>query len=141
MDKAQIIDSVSIDMLSPNCKCSASSSSKFWLTSDDKFLIFDAPKINEFMEGVLPYPSSIFAYNIHGKKIIQLSPNGVHANDIWLSSKDEIYYTGTTDCVKQNSCIYKTNLKDFKSELIIENARKFSCRKSFNMINDDDKNK
>lgn len=70
-----------------------SSSDRFFLSSDEQKLIFSS-SVDEYIEGLNEPSSAIFMFDFSTEKIRRLSPKGVCAVDLWLSSSNEIYYSG-----------------------------------------------
>jgi len=109
--------------------CSPSSETKFYYSSDNRYLIFNAYTNKMEMESFLPSPEAIYAYDTQLKKIIRLTPVGMNATDPCLGVNDEIYFTGTTDKKQNLYGIYKVDVNDKKITLVIDKGEHPSCRR------------
>lgn len=94
-----------------------SSSTKFFMASDNETLIFDSG-VDEYIEGLNGPSSAIFSYNLTTKSIERISKKGICTMDLWIDKQDMIYFSGLGNA-NEPSKIYQTSLTDTTAIVII----------------------
>jgi dipeptidyl aminopeptidase/acylaminoacyl peptidase len=129
----KMVDSFSIDLIPNNY--SYSSSTKFFYTSDNKYLIWNGGTgetiISKF--NTVNPAEGIMVYDFLHKTKFQLSPKGMHICNPFVDSSNNIYFDGTiinkdSKIDNESTNIYMINLKDRILKLMIENASEPTLR-------------
>jgi TolB protein len=106
-----------------------SSETKFYFTSDNKYLVWNGGTDESVkVEGHKEPVEGIFSYEIATKSRKQLTPKGMEVGWPFLDVMDEVYFSGGFPDRRSQYCIYKINLKDNSLKLVLENAFAPSCR-------------
>lgn len=97
-----------------------SSATRFWLTSDNKKLVFDSG-IDEFIEGLDEPSVAIFSYDLTTKTINRITRKGLCVTDLWIDKQDKIYFSGFEN-INNPRKIYQTSMTDTTLIALIKNG-------------------
>ncbi|MFH1116549.1 MAG: WD40 repeat domain-containing protein [Pseudomonadota bacterium] len=112
----RIVHSVSIRDINDG---SVASSCRFLISPDGSTLIFDDIALPD--AETFPQSEAIYAYSLGDKKLLRLTPKGLHATDpMWLNPGVEIIFTGGVAGEGPN--LYRLSLSRPKPVCIMRNA-------------------